>query len=975
MFHRLGEQVTTTAILGALVIAGAMLSYRNLSQMASSQQSVERTWSVLNQIEVVSSDLNRTVSASRAFALSSQPEYLQKCEHWAARTSSDIDGLQLLLSDDPNQLADLNKLRSANAQVLAQVELAANSRDRGQLLHAGDELTKSQAAIDQVRAVIAELRDREQVLLRSRSESARRATSFGENGVVAAAFVDLLLFGVWGVLVLKDVANRHRSQVRTNLQTIADCSDDAIIGCDPSGFISNWNHGAERVFGYTATEIEGMRISILSDENRNSELTEIIRRVMTGDRVEHFETTALTKDGDAIHIVLTASQVRDANATPGRVLLIARDITAQKLAENKLRQTGEQYRLIFDGNPLPMWVADRKTLKFLDVNEAAIRNYGYSREEFLGMTILDIRPPKDIPAVLETMAEPLVGLSETKCWTHLKKDGTPITVEITRHHLQFNNSDAELVLANDVTERNRNEEKLRSSEERFSKAFRLSPVAITISTRSENTYLDVNDAFLELTGYTREQVIGHTGFELNIWGQDDRERLIKTLSESGRAAGFELLIKTAANQPKTVQVSADLINLNGEQCILAITYDITKRRELEHQLRQAQKMEAVGRLAGGVAHDFNNMLGVITGYTDLIRARFEKDEVATNQVDEIRKASDRAVSLTRQLLAFSRKQVLQPKSLNLNERIRDLGKMLQRLMGDDIELIVRPGEPLDLVKADPGQIDQVIVNLAVNARDAMPCGGRFIIETSCVELNAGNIPHQHRAKPGRYVLIKISDTGHGMDAETLSHIFEPFFTTKQPGKGTGLGLSTVHGIVNQSDGYIWVYSEPSRGSTFKVYLPAISQPASVMPTKAPVPALARGSGTILLAEDDAPMRALTRHLLEIQGYRVLEADDGDAAVRLAEAHCDEIQLLLTDVVMPRLSGPSLAERVRTLNPNIKTIYMSGYTDELLAHHGAIHSGITFLEKPFTQESLMRVVQGTLSCADGSETSALAAHGG
>jgi nitrogen-specific signal transduction histidine kinase/ActR/RegA family two-component response regulator len=418
-----------------------------------------------------------------------------------------------------------------------------------------------------------------------------------------------------------------------------------------------------------------------------------------------------------------------------------------------------------------------------------------------------------------------------------------------------------------------------------------------------------------------------------------------------------------------------LINLNGEQCILAITYDISRRRELEHQLRQAQKMEAVGRLAGGVAHDFNNMLGVITGYTDLIRARFEKDEAARNQVDEIRKASDRAVSLTRQLLAFSRKQVLQPETLNLNERIRDLGKMLQRLMGDDIELIVRLGEPLDLVKADPGQIDQVIVNLAVNARDAMPCGGKFIIETSCVELNADNTPHQHRAKPGRYVLVKISDTGHGMDPETLSHIFEPFFTTKQPGKGTGLGLSTVHGIVNQSDGYIWVYSEPGRGSSFKIYLPAVAQAASVAPGQARVPALARGSGTILLAEDDAPMRALTRHLLEIQGYRVLEADDGDAAVSLAEAHCDEIHLLLTDVVMPRLSGPSLAERVRTLNRDIRIIYMSGYTDELLAHHGAMHSGITFLEKPFTQESLMRVVQKTLSGAHDSDRSAFAAHAG
>jgi two-component system cell cycle sensor histidine kinase/response regulator CckA len=367
---------------------------------------------------------------------------------------------------------------------------------------------------------------------------------------------------------------------------------------------------------------------------------------------------------------------------------------------------------------------------------------------------------------------------------------------------------------------------------------------------------------------------------------------------------------------------------------------------------------------------------VISGYTDLVRARCAPDSVASAHIEEIRKASERAASLTRQLLAFSRKQVLQPKTLNLNERINDLTKMLQRLIGDDVELILRLGAPLQVIQADPGQIDQVIINLAVNARDAMPCGGKFIIETSSAELDDTSIPRQHRAKAGKYVLLKMTDTGHGMDPETLSHIFEPFFTTKQPGKGTGLGLSTVHGIINQSGGYIWVYSEPGRGTTFKIYLPAIAQSTFAQASHPSEKTLARGSATVLLAEDDAPMRALTRHLLEAQGYRVLEACDGDQAITLAQAHKNEIDLLLTDVVMPRLSGPGLVERLRASQPGIKIVYMSGYTDELLAHHGALDSGIAFLEKPFTQESLLQAVQAALRSSPAvSGESAISVHAG
>src|SRR4029077_19746530 len=430
------------------------------------------------------------------------------------------------------------------------------------------------------------------------------------------------------------------------------------------------------------------------------------------------------------------------------------------------------------------------------------------------------------------------------------------------------------------------------------------------------------------------------------------------LGEEDRSTGLETVFTTQSGETKTVLVFSEAIELDGVPCVLSVTHDVAERKQLEQQLRQAQRMDAVGRLAGGVAHDFNNMLGVIRGYSELLRSRM-CDEVAQEQIEEIKKASDRAASLTRQLLAFSRRQVLQPASLDLNERISQISKMLRRLIGDDVQLIVRPGDSLAAIEADPGQIDQVILNLAVNARDAMPNGGKLLLETSNIRLDDSSLFQQRAVKPGSYVMLAISDTGCGMDPETLSHIFEPFFTTKEHGKGTGLGLSTVHGIVTQSEGYIWVASQPGQGSTFKICLPA-SRKRHVQATQEANERreVARGSATILLVEDEESMRKLTRHLLEGPGYRVLEACDGAEAIELARQNSD-IRLLLTDVVMPRLSGPGLAERIKATIPQIEVIYMSGYTDELLVRHGALGQGITFLEKPFTQDSLINAVQKAL----------------
>ena len=390
--------------------------------------------------------------------------------------------------------------------------------------------------------------------------------------------------------------------------------------------------------------------------------------------------------------------------------------------------------------------------------------------------------------------------------------------------------------------------------------------------------------------------------------------------------------------------------------------DITERRALEQQLRQAQKMEAVGRLAGGIAHDFNNLLMVISGYSEFLLERAGSDPEVRAHAQEIANAAGRATSLTRQLLAFSRKQMLAPKIVDLNSVVTENVKMLTRLIGEDIDLVMVPGTDIGAVKADPGQIEQVIMNLAVNARDAMPHGGKLTIETANVTLDANYARFHAPVKPGDYVMLAISDTGVGMDADTQAHIFEPFYTTKGL-KGTGLGLSTVYGIVKQSEGYIWLYSEAGRGTSFKIYLPRFSATGEALATQ---PALAAeadqpspGHETILLVEDEENLRRLARQYLENQGYNVIDAPDGSTAIQISQAHKGPIHLLLTDVIMPGMNGRELANKVSPTRPEMRVLYMSGYTENHIGHNGTLDEGITLLQKPFTLPALKAKVREML----------------
>jgi nitrogen-specific signal transduction histidine kinase/CheY-like chemotaxis protein len=411
-----------------------------------------------------------------------------------------------------------------------------------------------------------------------------------------------------------------------------------------------------------------------------------------------------------------------------------------------------------------------------------------------------------------------------------------------------------------------------------------------------------------------------------------------------------------------VELAASPIAFQGRPAWLTLVTDVTEKRRLETRMQQIEKMEAVGQLAGGIAHDFNNLLGVIIGFGDLLAKDLGPDHRGAPRVREIHKAAERAAMLTRQLLAFGRRQVLQPTVIDVNEALRETERMLRRLIGEDIDFVTHYAPDLGHVKVDQGQLDQVIVNLAVNARDAMPSGGKLIIETANVDFDEAYVRTRPDVRAGAYVMLAISDTGHGMSADTLAHVFEPFFTTKGPGKGTGLGLATVHGIVQQSGGHVAVYSESGRGTSFKVFLPRIDEPVNAREAVVQ-PGTRGGEETVLVVEDAEGVRTVVAEMLAADGYTVLMAADPLQALERARSHAGPIHCLLTDVVMPHMSGAELEKRLRPEHPDLKVVFMSGYADGAVVQHGLLDGGFPFIQKPFTAVSLLGKLRDVLSEPD------------
>ncbi len=513
----------------------------------------------------------------------------------------------------------------------------------------------------------------------------------------------------------------------------------------------------------------------------------------------------------------------------------------------------------------------------------------------------------------------------------------------------------------DVTEKKRMEGQLRESEERFN-AFMNSGSVVASMRDAKGRYVYVNRAYEESAGLPSSEILGRTPY--NVWAPETATELSennqKVLSAGRVMELHEKTVNLAGGSREWLSIKFPFLDRKGDVFVGSVSLDITERNSLEEQLRQSQKMEAVGRLAGGIAHDFNNLLTIITGYSELLLGSPTLDPDHRAKILELKKAGDRAALLTRQLLAFSRKQVLAPRVLNLNSVVENLQKMIQRLIGEDIEFATIPRTPLNRVKADPGQVEQIIMNLVVNARDAMPKGGRLTIETANVEFDAEYARSHVPSVPGYYVMVAVSDTGTGIDPETQKHIFEPFFTTKETGKGTGLGLATVYGIVKQSGGFIWVYSEQGVGSVFKIYFPCVMEQMESMPEARQVTDRFRGRETILVAEDEAALRTLICETLRVHGYTVLEASDGINAVRRSERYHKPIHLLIADVVMPRMSGRELASRITSARPETGVLYISGYTDDAILHHGVLDPNTAFLQKPFTPTSLVRKVRLVIS---------------
>lgn len=618
------------------------------------------------------------------------------------------------------------------------------------------------------------------------------------------------------------IAERKRVAERlSQLSSIIDCSNDAIIIHTLDGTIVSWNVGAEIIYGYSANEVLGRSRTILFAADEPDEVPGMLEAVKRGERVQPFETVHVRKDRQRINVSMMISPVKDASDKLVGVVAITRDISDQKNAE-----------------------------------------------------------------------------------------------------------------------------------ERFYKAFNASPEPITISKLADGQFVDVNESFLRVTGFQRKDVIGRAPLELGFWDRaEDHAGLVEALNNHGSIRDVEMTFLAKSGQRRTGLNSAEVIEISGEKCILAIFKDITERKALEAQLRQAQKMESIGRLSGGIAHDFNNLLSVIIGYSGVLEDLIQDNRELRKGVQEIQKAGQRAAALTRQLLAFSRQQVLEPKVLNLNTVVAEMSKMLKRLIGENIQLITELDPEVGRVKADQGQIEQIVMNLVVNARDAMLHGGKLIIRTGNAAFDEIRAPQHASVTPGRYIVLTVIDTGVGMNKETQSHIFEPFYTTKDKDKGTGLGLSVVYGVVKQSGGHIEVFSEPAKGSAFTIYLPAVEDAFEEQARHRSPAKSSAGCETILLVEDEESLRELTRNLLRQSGYTVLEADSGAQAVSIASDHSKKIDLLLTDVVLPDMNGAALAGRISQKCPDVKVLFMSGYTDDVATVQGILSAGTFFLQKPFDPDGL------------------------
>jgi len=778
-----------------------------------------------------------------------------------------------------------------------------------------------------------------------------------------------------------DITERKRAEEalresEERYRTILEDIEDGYYEVDLAGNFTFFNDSLCRMLDYPRDEMIGMGNQQYTDEENSKNLFQAFNEVYRkGVPVKGFDWEVIRKDGTKGFGEVSVSLIKDSKGQPIGFRGIARDITKRKQAEEALRTEKQRFQALTENSPFGMVMIDQDgTFKY--INPKFRELFGYDLTDIPdGKTWFRKAYPNStyrrnvIEAWINDLKSSKPGEKRSQIFTVTCKDGTEKTINFIPVQLVTGEN---LMACEDITERKQAEEALSESEERFR--------AMTVTAADAITVMDDqgciaywNPAAARMFGYTPQEAIGK-GLHLFLAPERYHEAYqngFEKFRNTGQGPAINNTIEFIALRKDgtefPMEVSTSAFKLKGQWHAVGIIRDITERkraeeemRALEEQFRQSQKMEAVGRLGGGIAHDFNNLLTIIKGYSQLSLLDLKENDPLWGNIQEIQKATQRATDLTRQLLAFSRRQILDLKVLDLNALLKDLDKMLRRIIGEDIELVTLLDGDLGRVKIDPGQIEQVVLNLAVNARDAMPSGGKLTIETVNVELDDKYAETHMGVTPGHYVRLSVSDTGAGMSQQVKEKIFEPFFTTKEKGKGTGLGLSMVYGIVKQSSGNIWVYSEPGHGTTFKIYLPKVEEELDTLHGRDETEFSPRGSETVLLVEDEQEVRLLAHRLLSQQGYRVLEATNGVEALHVAQEHGGEkIHLLLTDVVMPQMGGKELAEKLKILRPDIKVLYTSGYTDDAIVHHGILERGTYFLQKPFSLKTLSHKVREVL----------------
>ena len=773
------------------------------------------------------------------------------------------------------------------------------------------------------------------------------------------------------VFIVRDITGRRRAveairESEEKYRNLVDNANEAILVAQ-DGLLKFVNRKALEMFGYSEQELKSRPFPEFIHPDDRGMVVENYKNRINGKPVQagRYTFRHLTDDG-AVRWVEMGTVRIDWQGKPATLNFLT-DVTKRKQAEEELQKLASVVRnsselvnlATFDG-------------KLIFCNEAGAAMLGISETDIGKANVIQF-----IPAHLREKAETelLPALRNKGRWSGELQYLNQKTGKLTDVHamcfvIKNPSTGAPWYMANistDITERKQAEERLRQSEEKFAKAFQTSPYAVTITRPEDGRFIEINDAFMSMSGFTREEALASSSVGLKFWvNEEDRNWVIATLREGRAVSGQEFRIRHKSGEILTCLFSAQIIRLNNEPCVLCSINDITERKQHEEerarltdQLQQAMKMEAVGRLAGGVAHDFNNLLTGITGNISLALMDLKPDDPLAGILVDVNKAAHSAATLTRQLLAFSRRQIIEPEVLNLNDLVTNFHKMLVRLIGENIELKTIPAGNLGAVKADPGQIEQVLINLVVNARDSMPHGGKLVIETANVELDAEYCRTRAPVQPGRYVMLAVSDTGEGMSREVKERLFEPFFTTKPKGRGTGLGLATTYGAIKQSGGSIDVYSEVGKGSTFKVYLPMVERKVETGDRQKLITDLTMGTETILVVEDEDMVRQFAVKILERLGFKVLHASNGEQGLLLAEEYKDRIDLLMTDVVMPGMNGRQLADKVKKVHPETAVLFTSGYTEDIIVSQGVVEESLNFIGKPYTPQSISNKIRQVL----------------